>query len=355
MLETAFRAAALTRKVHRPDLLLVAALFHDIGKGFPDKDHSDYGEELIRPLAARMGFDMQDQDTLALIVKHHLLLSSVATRRDLDDPQTIAHVLEQIPDAQSLELLHALSIADGEATGKAAWSAWKAGLVADLVQRVLSAMTGIEPAPVEELTAQQKELAERRELSVSIQERDENLLIEIISPDSMGLLSMVAAILSISRLDVRSARTRTVGEVAVMTWLVTPDAYAPTPTQEMLQGLIRKAIDREIDLSKKIDERIANFRKYPGIPTPPPVVSAINDVATNATIVEVRMHDKPGVLYNVSRAISKFGVDIRAAIVATLGAEAFDTLYVTDIQGNALSEERAKILANQVENYLLTL
>jgi [protein-PII] uridylyltransferase len=251
--------------------------------------------------------------------------------------------------------LHALSIADGEATGKAAWSAWKAGLVADLVDRVLSAMTGIEPAPVEELTAQQKELAQRRELTVSIKERDENLLIEIISPDSMGLLSMVAAILSIARLDVRSARTRTVGEVAVMTWLVTPDAYAPTPTQEMLQGLIRKAIDRDIDLNKKIDERIANFRKYPGIPTPPPVVSAINDVATNATIVEVRMHDKPGVLYNVSRTISKFGVDIRAAIVATLGAEAFDTLYVTDVQGNALSEERAKILANQVENYLLTL
>ena len=84
-------------------------------------------------------------------------------------------------------------------------------------------------------------------------------------------------------------------------------------------------------------------------------MSAINDLATNATIVEVRMHDKPGVLYNVSRAISKFGVDIRAAIVATLGAEAFDTLYVTDLQGNALTEEKAKILANQVENYLLTL
>lgn len=355
MLETAFRAAALTRKVHRPDLLLIAALFHDIGKGFQDKDHSDYGEELIRPLATRMGFDANDVETLALIVKHHLLLSSVATRRDLDDPQTIAHVLELIPDAQTLELLHALSIADGEATGKAAWSAWKAGLVSDLVKRTLSAMKGIEPAPVEELTPSQKELAARGELTVSLEGRDENLLIEIISPDSMGLLSMVAAVLSISRLDVRSARTRTVGEVAVMTWLVTPDAYAPAPTQENLQALIRKAIDRDIDLNKKIDERIANFRKYPGIPTPPPVVSAINDVATNATIVEVRMHDKPGVLYNVSRAISKFGVDIRAAIVATLGAEAFDTLYVTDVQGNALSEEKAKILANQVENYLLTL
>ena len=109
------------------------------------------------------------------------------------------------------------------------------------------------------------------------------------------------------------------------------------------------------DLNKKIDERIANFRKYPGIPTPPPVVSAVNDLATDATIIEVRMHDKPGVLYNVSRTISKFGVDIHAAIVATLGAEAFDTLYVTDVQGHALSEEKAKILANQVENYLLTL
>jgi len=355
MLETAFRAAALTRKVHRPDLLLIAALFHDIGKGFGEKDHSDYGEELIRPLASRMGFESDDVDTLALIVKHHLLLSSVATRRDLDDPQTITSVLDLIPDAQTLELLHALSIADGEATGKAAWSVWKAGLVADLVQRVLSAMKGIQPAPVEELTAQQKELAERGELTVMLEERAENLLIEIISPDSTGLLSMVAAVLSISRLDVRSARTRTVGDVAVMTWLVTPDAYAPTPTQENLHSLIRKAIDRDIDLNKKIEERITNFRKYPGIPTPPPVVSAINDVATNATIVEVRMHDKPGVLYNVSRTISKFGVDIRAAIVATLGAEAFDTLYVTDLQGNALSEEKAKILANQVENYLLTL
>ena len=124
---------------------------------------------------------------------------------------------------------------------------------------------------------------------------------------------------------------------------------------EKLSDQISKAIRGELDLQKKIDERIAHYKKYPGIPTPPPVVSAINDVATQATVIEVRMHDKPGVLYNVSRAISKFGVDIRAAIVATLGAEAFDTLYVTDAQGMALSEEKAKILANQVENYLLTL
>ena len=355
MLETAFRAAALTRKVHRPDLLLIAALFHDIGKGFIDKDHSDYGEVLIRPLAARMGFESEDVETLAMMVKHHLLLSSVATRRDLDDPQTVAYVRSLIPDAGTLELLHALSIADGEATGKTAWSSWKAGLVNDLVQRTLAAMHGFEPAQEPELTPEQMALAQSGELTVKIEPRDENFLIEIISPDRMGLLSIVAAVLSISRLDVRSARTRTVGESAVMTWLVALDAYATAPTEDSLRTLLSRALDREIDISKKIEERIANFRKYPGIPTPPPVVSAFNDLATRATIVEVRMHDKPGVLYNVSRTISKFGVDIRAAIVATLGAEAFDTLYVTDINGDALPEEKAKILANQVENYLQTL
>jgi len=355
MLETAFRAAALTRKVHRPDLLLIAALFHDIGKGFPDKDHSEYGEELIQPLATRMGFSSEDVATLCLMVKHHLLLSSVATRRDLDDPQTIAFVLSHISDANSLELLHALSIADGEATGKTAWSSWKAALVADLVSRCLAAMKGIPPAPQLELTAAQIEMAQSGELKVMLTPREENFVVDIVAPDRTGLLSLVAAVLAISRLDVRSARTRTVGSSAVMTWLVALDAYAPPPTEEGLHQLLAQALEREIDISRKIDERIANFRKYPGIPTPPPVVIAINDVATNATVIEVRMHDKPGVLFNVSRTISKFGVDIRAAIVATLGAEAFDTLYITDLQGNALSEEKAKILANQVENYLLTL
>ena len=88
MLETAVRAAALTREVHRPDLLLVGALFHDIGKGYLGEDHSEYGAELIEPLAQRMGFSESDAQTLAKMVTHHLLLPTVATRRDIDDPQT---------------------------------------------------------------------------------------------------------------------------------------------------------------------------------------------------------------------------------------------------------------------------
>lgn len=126
MVETAVHAAALTRQVHRPDILLFSALFHDIGKG-SEEDHSERGERLIAPIAARIGFSDSDIATIKILVKQHLLLSATATRRDLDDPATIASVLDVIPDLQTLELLHALSIADGEATGRAAWTDWKAG------------------------------------------------------------------------------------------------------------------------------------------------------------------------------------------------------------------------------------
>ena len=357
MLETAVRAAKLTRTVHRPDLLLVAALLHDIGKGFADKDHSEYGEVLMRPLALRMGFSEGDADVLALLDRQHLLLSSVATRRDLDDPATIDFVTSLVPDPQVLELLHALSIADGEATGKAAWSNWKAGLVADLVNRCIGSITGgtgIAPARQLELSAEQLLRLDNKHLTLTIIEREGAHEIEIISPDQVGLLSAVAGTFSVLRLNVRSARTRTVGDAVAMNWIVTLDPNATLPSEESLTETLRRAIAGEIDLAKKIEDRITNYRKTPGIPVPPPVVKATNDIATQATVLEIRMHDRPGVLYSVARAISRFGVDIRAAIVSTLGAEALDTLYVTDFAGEALTEERAKLLANQVESYLLT-
>ena len=357
MLETAVHAAALTRTVTRPDLLLVAALFHDIGKGFPEKDHSDYGEELIRPLAKRLGFDEKDCDTIALLVREHLLLSAVATRRDLEDPATIEFVVEKIKDPESLQLLHALSISDGEATGKSAWSDWKAGLVSTLVGKCLASMAGIKPVSQPELIPTR---STDDDISITILNSEDssdsldNIEIEIIAKDQTGLLSAVAGLMTISRFNVRSAKTRTINEIAVMRWIVELDANAQMPSAEKLTDQLKKALSGELDLGKKIEERIENYRRYPGIPTPPPVVFAANDLATNATIIEVRMHDRPGILFNVTRAISRFGVDIKSAIVSTLGAEAFDTLYVTDLEGQPLTGERAQLLATKVENILIT-
>lgn len=354
MLETAVHAAALTRTVTRPDLLLIAALFHDIGKGFPNKDHSEYGEELIKPLAKRLGFEEKDCDTIALLVREHLLLSAVATRRDLEDPATIAFVVEKIKDPEALQLLHALSISDGEATGKAAWSDWKAGLVANLVAKCLAAMAGIKPVSEPDLLPVGEIVNDISIKFIGNQGGTENIEIEIVSKDQTGLLSAVAGLMTISRFNVRSAKTRTTNDIAVMRWIVELDANAQLPTAEKLTEQLKKALSGELDLGRKIEERIANYRKYPGIPTPAPLVFAANDLATNATIIEVRMHDRPGILFNVTRAISRFGVDIKSAIVSTLGAEAFDTLYVTDLEGQPLTGERAQLLATKVENILIT-
>ncbi|WP_225794645.1 [protein-PII] uridylyltransferase [Streptomyces aculeolatus] len=144
LVESAVRAAALTRRVGRPDLLLVAALLHDIGKGWPDGPggHSATGETIARDMARRIGFPPADAGVLAALVRHHLLLVETATRRDLDDPATVRLVADAVGDRGTLELLHALTEADALATGPAAWSAWRASLVADLARRVDAALAG---------------------------------------------------------------------------------------------------------------------------------------------------------------------------------------------------------------------
>ncbi|WP_224285685.1 HD domain-containing protein, partial [Streptomyces sp. LS1784] len=141
LVETAVRAAAMTRRVARPDLLLVAALLHDIGKGWPG-DHSEAGEVIVRDLAPRMGFGPEDTETLAVLVRHHLTLVDTATRRDPDDPATVEAITKVVTTLPELELLHALTEADALATGPAAWSGWRASLVDGLVARAADRLAG---------------------------------------------------------------------------------------------------------------------------------------------------------------------------------------------------------------------
>jgi [protein-PII] uridylyltransferase len=344
MVETAVQAAALTRKVHRPDLLLFSALFHDIGKG-TEEDHSERGAALIAPLAKRIGFSESDIKTIQLLVKHHLLLSATATRRDLDDPATITAVADLIPDLQTLELLHALSIADGEATGRAAWTDWKASLVAELVKRVGMAITDNTVAQQPELSEEQRKKAESGKLSVTIEDRENVYAIEIVIPDSTGILSTVAGVLNLLRLDVRSARTKSVGNSAVMEWIVIPDPNAPALDEAKLHDEINRALKSRSTLSERIQARIDAYSELPTIPVPDPIVETFLDAATDATIIEVRSHDRPALLFGIGDSITRSSVDIRSAIVTTLGAEAIDTLYVTEIGGGPLTPERADEVA----------
>ena len=347
MVETAMYAAGLMRKVHRPDLLLFAALFHDIGKGEAE-DHSDRGARLIAPLAARIGFSPADVITLQLLVKYHLLLSATATRRDLDDPATIASIVDVIPDLNTLELLHALSVADGEATGSAGWSDWKATLVGDLVSRVRLAISGSLIAEQPALSDEQVLLAQNAALTVELLKHPSGYSIAIVSPDKPGLLSLIAGVLSILRLNVKSARTKSHGPSAVMNWIVTLEPHAPEITQVGLHNAIVKAFEDPTPVEVKLLERAKIYASIPSIPVPPPEVVYLNNVATDATVIEVRSHDRPGLLFRIGSAITQSKVDIRSAIVTTLGAEAIDTLYVTELSGGPLSSQRAEEVTSRL-------
>ena len=341
MVETAIQAAKLTRTVHRPDLLLVASLFHDIGKG-TQEDHSERGANLILPIAKRIGFSDNDVQTLQFLVKYHLLLSSTATRRDLDDPATIQTVLEVVPDMQHLELLHALSIADGEATGKGAWSDWKARLVKDLVSRVKSAMSGSLVAPEMELSESQMKSASNSDIQVNLTESNGSFLLELIAPDSTGLFANVAGALNLLKFDIRAAKTRTYEKSAVMNWVVNLDPFAQLPQVSEIKAAIENSIKDSENLKQKIEAKIRSYAPLPGVSVPPPELEIIEDISSSATIIEIRSHDRPALLFRIGLAVKELNIDIRSVIASTLGAEAIDTLYVTEVTGDKLSAAKAE-------------
>ena len=165
LLEAAAVASELTDSVERPDLLLIGALLHDIGKGFPG-DHTTVGMKIVREIATRMGFAAADVEILVDLVRHHLLLPDTATRRDLDDPTTVANVARAAGNPVTLHLLGALTEADSRATGPSAWGPWKAGLVRELVRRADLELAGkTRPSELPQIPAAYRALMEEMRTS----------------------------------------------------------------------------------------------------------------------------------------------------------------------------------------------
>jgi [protein-PII] uridylyltransferase len=340
LLEAAVQAAPLVREVHRPDLLLVGALLHDIGKGSPG-DHSVAGEPLATAVATRMGFDADDVATLALVVRHHLLLVDSATKRDLDDPATVAAVADELGTTEVLELMAALTRADARATGPAAWSEWKAGLVDDLVRRTALRLHGV-PAPAPPpLTPDQASLVAAGRLAV-VTAPDEAVTwsVTVAAPDRTGLFAAIAGVLALHRLSVRSAQARTEDGMALDVWTVVPDRDHD-PRAEALRNDIARALAGDLDVTARLTARDAS-RRQPASPPAAPRVDLVDAASATATVVEVRAGDRPGLLYRLGRALALMGVNIRGARVVTLGAEAVDVFYLQDAAGDPLSDLAAR-------------
>jgi [protein-PII] uridylyltransferase len=340
LVETAARAAALTRTVARPDLLLIAALLHDIGKGWPG-DHRLTGEVVARDTAARIGLGAVEADLVARAVRHHLLLPQTATRRDLDDPVTVAQVAQAVGSRPLLELLHALAIADGQATGPAAWNDWKAGLVSELVRRAGAALGGEPPPAPLPLRAEQIALAAEREPAVIVAGSE----VTVAAPDRPGLLWQAAGVLASHRLAVRSANATSCGDMAVVAFTVAHQ-YGEPPDAVLVTGDLRRALTGQLDVAQRLRQREqAAARPVAGVA--PPTVTLVDDASHTATVVEVRAHDAPGLLWRIGRALGECGLDLRAARVETLGAEAVDVFYVVGADGEPVKDTgtRGKIAA----------
>jgi [protein-PII] uridylyltransferase len=335
LLETAAAAAEHDGDLDRRDLLLVGCLLHDIGKGYPSPDHSIAGAEHAEVIAQRMGFTGTDLEMVVGLVRHHLLLPNTATRRDLDDPMTITIVRESVADsAELLDLLHVLAVADAAATGPAAWSDWKAALIADLVRRARGAMNGARQPAITPLDDERRELAERGELAVVVRPNE----VVIAAPDRTGTLYRSVGVLALHSLDIREASIRTHSAMAVNRFVVEP-RFGRMPDETLVRSDLARALKGELGLADKLAEKERAYsRNASAAAHRRPTVLWFDD-ATDATVVEFRGEDEIGLLFRITSALERAGLDVRSARVSSVAGVVVDAFYVTDRDGKQIAPE----------------
>ena len=340
VVETCTEAAALIRHVARPDVLVVAALLHDIGKG-ELTEHSVAGEPIARDIATRMGFGPHETDLVGTLVRRHLLLSEVAATRDPEDPATVESVTSRIGTAEVLDLLLALTEADAKATSPKAWSTWRASLVRQLAARCRAALatdglpddwsTEAEEVPVPDAVRR-----DPRGVSVSVDASPDGARVTVVSGDRVGLLADAAAMLALQRVPVRAARAWTEDGIGISVWEVGDEHLDGAVLRQRLQAIVEGRVDARDRLSRPAAARLE------------PTVAVRPEASRSATVLEVRMDDRPGVVHLVCAALAALEISVRSAHVSTLGPQAVDVFYVQEADAGALGERRAAEAAHAV-------
>lgn len=353
LVETVVEAARLSRDVQRPDLLLMAALLHDIGKVAGALDHSAEGATIAAGILQRLGMPADDAATVVLLVREHLTLMDTATRRDLDDPSTITAVVDLVDgELETFELLRALSIADSRAAGPKAWTDWRAGLLETLTQRVRSELAG-EPQPLPDDDAPPIPTAALEALGtghpfVAVDPTDHGWTVTVHDRDRHGLFADTAGVLAAHGLTVRRARLATIDGIAADTWVVeSPGGDAPE-ARRIAASLQRLATGDRSALG-------ALARRWSVRPTVPSTAGptrafVIPSGSDDATVLEVRTEDRPGLLHDLGVCLAQQGLGVRSAHIATHAGQTLDTFYVTLPAGGPLSPGKtAQVLSALID------
>ncbi|RYE74702.1 MAG: ACT domain-containing protein, partial [Myxococcales bacterium] len=340
LVETCVAAASLVRRVSRPDLLLVAALLHDIGKGEAG-DHSIAGAPVALAMARRMGFDEADAAVIEKLVRQHLLLPDLATTRDPEDPETVAAVVDVLDHPDELDLLAALTEADAIATSDKAWSPWRATMIRDLVARARAAMAGhgahdVAGFPEHALVESVGNAAVWEIVDTDVAGTSR---VRLTAPDRPGLLADAAATFALARVSVHAARVGTLDDVGVSEWLVTDAALDLAVLRQRFEAIRSGQLD--------VGARLSSVSGGAD-----PVVLVRPGESTRATVLEIRFQDDRGTLFRVLRALAELDLTVVSARVNTFGPQAVDVFYDQEVGAGALSDERAAAAANGVRRAL---
>jgi len=349
LIETVVRASGLLREVTRPDLLLLAALLHDIGKTPGARDHSEHGAPIADVALRRLGVDDADREVVVQLVREHLTLIDLATRRDGDDPRTISMVSKAVGGSlEHLDLLRALTEADASAAGPAAWTDWRSSLLDKLVTTARAALADDAPPPesFREADPVSPEIQERIGIGqpvVLVTALGGAHRIDVYDRDRLGLFADTAGLLAAQGHIVRSAVVRTVDGIASNEWHVeTPGGGSPDPVA-IVRGLVRLAGgDREplAMLSRRRRASVTDSSRAASGSPGQTRAMVISHASESATVIEVRATDRPGLLHDIGITLSRASLSVRSAHIATYAGQALDTFYVTEFGGRPLPPAR---------------
>ena len=348
--QTVAEAQRHLTQVDRPDLLLLACLFHDIGK-IPGAgvDHAAVGAPLARAAVEAMGLEPADADLVELLVEHHLTLAQLATRRDHADPATQQALVQAVRGrAEVLDLLRYLTEADARAAGPAAWSPWRASLINSLAEQVEGLLVE-DPGPE---AARQVDIARLVDLGLArsvaldgrprirVETRPGGLELLVAARDRLGLFSETAGLLAAHGVQVRSAVLHTVDGVAVNTWRVDKQVVTDLPDSAFLVKQLERLEQGDTGVLSPVRRREARAHGSGNLSEP--WVELVEDASASAVVVEVRAGDRPGLLYALGDAVARERLSIRSAHASTLAGLAIDTFYLTEADGGRPSPARSR-------------
>jgi len=385
-------------------LLLWSALLHDIGKGWVEEDHSGKGAEIARKIMIRMGYKPNQVETVSFLIKEHLFLIKTATRRDINDEETIISCAGKIGDPNLLKMLYLLTVSDSMSTGPAAWNDWTTTLLRDLFFKVLKILEEGELASsraVDQLAKKKTDvigfaetdhdkqavkdhfsvLSPRYMLQTSPEDIHANMMlyrrlgqrefiwdifqdtesgirkVTICAKDRPGLFSKIAGVFTMNGLDILDAQAYTWRNgIALDIFRVKPpaDQVFETEKWEKAGWDLEQALSGNLDLFSEVRKKMAVTRKsLSNGMKKPHRVKIDNKGSSFFTIVEVFADDFPGLLFCITDAIYRKGLNVYVAIITTKVNQVVDVFYVRNMQDEKVDgPEEVDALKSAIENRL---